>query len=118
MARKSVFDTEAAVSQVRIDPRMFEKELAKFINDNAEAIAKQVAADAKATTAFQDKTGELRRSIRAKKSRFEDGGWIVQATAPHAHLLEFGTKNMGAKSFLRPALSRNVEKAKAAFGAK
>lgn len=78
-----------------------------------EGIAGQVADEAIASTAFKDKTGRLRKSIRPKKSRYEGGGWIVQATAPHAHLVEYGHaqvtpdgKTVGhvpAHPFLRPA---------------
>jgi hypothetical protein len=106
--------------KVSLDTSKFELELAKFINDNAESIAKDIAADARASVNVV--TGNLRKSIKAKKSKFEDGGWIIQATAPHASLLEFGWKTSKkgpsetAKPFLRPALDRNIERAKAAFG--
>jgi hypothetical protein len=109
-----------AEARVSIDTSKFELELAKFINENSETIAKDIARDAKASVNVV--TGNLKKSIRAKKSKYEDGGWIVQATAPHAHLLEFGwkTSHKGpsetAKPFLRPALDRNIERAKAAFG--
>lgn len=109
-----------ADAQVSIDTSKFELELAKFIDDNAEQIARDIAADARASVNVV--TGNLKKSIRAKKSKFENGGWIIQATAPHAHLIEFGwkTKNKNpsetAKPFLRPALERNIERAKAAFG--
>lgn len=103
---------------VDIDPRQFEAELAAFINENCMEIAKQIARDAKATTAFKDVTGNLRKSIKAKKSKFPDGGAIVVATAPHAHLLEFGTSKMPKKAFLRPALDKNIAAARAMFGAK
>ena len=102
---------------VSIDTSKFELELAKFINENSESIAKSIEADARNTTAFKDKTGKLRKSIRARKSRFEDGGWIVQARAPHAHLVEYGTQNMAAKPFLRPALEKNINRAKQLFNA-
>lgn len=39
-------------------------------------------------------TGNLQLSIKAKKSRFEDGGWICMAESkkgPHAFLVEYGT---------------------------
>lgn len=61
--------------------------------------AVQVRDVAKRTAAFTDRTGHLRRSIRMKKSKFEDGGYIVTATGRnrnkdlkgyHAWLVEHG----------------------------
>ena len=121
---------------VKFDLTEFEKKLADHINENAEQIARQIATDARATTAFKDYKGtsresswskktwgenarRLRRSIKAKKSKYEDGGWIVQATAPHAHLIEYGHGGpmpAPAKSFLRPALNANIAAARALFG--
>jgi len=126
---------------VDLDFTKLDQLVAEHINDNAEQIAKQIAVDAKAM--IHDVTGNLRRGIRARKSRFEDGGWIVVSRAPHSHLVEFGTLNprssedgkvlydpktdtffgkevgpMPAKPFLRPALDKNITKARALFGAK
>jgi hypothetical protein len=133
------------MTDVKFDLTEFEEKLARFINENAEQIAKQIATDARATTEFQDYKGtaresewskktwgsnarKLRRSIRAKESKFEDGGWIVQATAPHAHLIEYGhdivTKDgrkvgrAQPRSFLRKALNDNIAAARNAFGAR
>lgn len=111
-----------ADAQVSIDTSKFELELAKFIDDNAEQIARDIAADARASVNVV--TGNLKKSIRAKKSKFEDGGWIVVATAPHAHLLEFGWNTSHkspaetAKPFLRPALEKNINLAKRLFNVK
>ena len=101
---------------VNIDPRQFEAELAAFINENCMEIAKQIAKDAKAN--INNVTGNLAKSVRAKKSKFEDGGAIVVATAPHASLIEFGRKAAPAYPFLRPALDKNIQAARAAFGAR
>lgn len=83
-----------------------------------EAVAGQVASAAAASTAFHDGSQKnphpaLRKSIRVRKSRYELGGYVVQATAPHAHLVEFGhamvthdgrtIKHVPAHSFLRTA---------------
>lgn len=111
--------------KVRIDPREFEKLLGEFINENAESIARDVAADAKRRCPV--KTGKLKKSIRARKSRFEDGGWIVSASRIEdsgryainiARLMEFGGPNTAKKSFLRPALDANIASAKRKFGVK
>ena len=45
-------------------------------------VAAAVERDARASTAFKDKTGKLRKSIKKKKSKYKDGGWIVRAKAP------------------------------------
>ena len=106
-------------AEVKFDFSKFEKELADHINENAETIAKQIAADAKASVNVI--TGTLKKSIRAKKSKFEDGGWIVQATAPHAFLVEYGhggPKPAPPHPYLRPALDKNINEASRLFGAR
>ncbi|WP_417292319.1 HK97 gp10 family phage protein [Desulfovibrio porci] len=72
-------------------------ELTTFVRAHVEPeledIANRIAVEAIASTEFEDspKTkNKLRKSIRAKASRFKDGGWIVLARAPHAHLVEYG----------------------------
>ena len=102
--------------KVEINSKDFELELAAFINDNAMEIAKQIAVDAKATVRV--KTGKLRKSIKAKKSKFEDGGAIVVASAPHAWIIEHGRQNAPAFAFLGPALDKNIALARQMFGAK
>lgn len=77
--------------------------------------ADQVADEARNSPAFRDYKGtdreprssakrwsrnaaRLRRKIKAQKSKFEGGGYIVVARAPHAHLVEFGhAQVMGGK---------------------
>lgn len=70
------------------------REVARFTDEGIEAVAKESAARAKTSSAFIDKSGKLRRSIRAKKGnkrrRKNETAWLVQATAPHAHLVEYG----------------------------
>jgi HK97 gp10 family phage protein len=104
---------------VKSDFSEFEKELAEFINENAEAIARQIAADAKASVNVV--TGNLKKGIRAKKSKFDDGGWIVVSTAPHSWLVEYGHGGphpAPPHPFLRPALDKNIDEARRLFGAK
>jgi hypothetical protein len=112
-------------------------EIKQFVMENEESVAKEIEGYAKASTAFKDtgfqffgmKLKGLRDSIKAKKSKFADGGWIVQAVAPHAHLVEFGHdmfdwrtgKTLGKvppHAFLRPAKERAIKSAIAKFGAK
>lgn len=68
------------------------------------AIVREAKKDAKATTAFKDHTGRLRKSIAVKRDRDKiSGKWYLLARAPHAHLIELGTVKMAAKPFLLPA---------------
>lgn len=100
------------------------EDVIKAIDSNLEDTAGYVFAEAKETLAFTDKTGNLRKSIRLKKSKFEDGGYIVKATGGggekgyHAHLVEFGHvmfvnghptgKRVPPHPFLRPALEKGI----------
>lgn len=99
-----------------------ELKIGKHIQENARKIAQLIAKEAKSSTSFKDQSGNLRKSIKAKKSRFEDGGYIVKAGgkgARQAHLVEFGyggPKPAPPKPFLRPALDKNINAAKEIFG--
>jgi hypothetical protein len=117
------------MSKITWDIEPFNAELEEFILAKAEIIAKQIARDAKSSTAFKDKTGRLRKSIRAKKSKFDDGGWIARAggkNAMQSWLVEHGhgPGKLGRgttappKAYLEPARVQNIEFAKREFGAK
>jgi len=81
--------------------------------------AKRVAERAQATTAFKDRTGRLRNSIRVKQRRMRNGmvGSDVVAETPYAHLIEFGRlqktatgfKQLPRREFLKPALEETRE---------
>lgn len=98
------------------------------IDDFLRGVAKQTATNARRTAAFVDKTGNLRRSIRMKKSKFVDGGFIVTATGRgkdkgyHAALVEFGhgiknsDKRVPPHPFLRPAVEAARDSAKIKIG--
>jgi HK97 gp10 family phage protein len=106
-------------AEVSFDFKKLDNLLSDHINENAEEIARQIASDARASVNVV--TGNLKKSIKAKKSKFEDGGWSVQATAPHAGIVEYGhggPRPAPAHPFLRPALDKNISAARAAFGAK
>ena len=105
--------------EVKFDFTEVEQKVAEYINDNAEVIAKQVAVDARSS--INSITGNLKKGIRAKKSKFDDGGWIVVSNAPHSHLVEFGhggSSPAPAHPNLRPALWKNISLARNLFGAK
>lgn len=65
-------------------------DVARYVGENLEELAGEIEDEAKATDFPTSKTGALKRSIKSQKSRYENGGYIVKATAPHAHLVEFG----------------------------
>ena len=65
-------------------------EILAAVDADLSGIADYVEAEAKTTARFADKTGNLRKTIKKRKSKFPEGGYIVVATAPHAHLVEFG----------------------------
>lgn len=110
-------------SQVFIDTREFEQRLQEHLDDKCKEIADQIKIDAKAGAymaerKFKDKTGKLRKSIKVKKSRFEDGGYIVKAGgrgAMQAWLIEHGHAGMTPEAkrippfpFMKPALDKNI----------
>ena len=100
-------------------------EIMDAIDQNLEETAQFVEREAQISAAFQDKTGKLRKKIKLKKSKFEDGGWIVEARAPHAHLVEFGhvkflwgkptSERVQPHPFLRPALEKGIRYAVGKF---
>ena len=84
----------------------------KLVSSSVDAVSDVVAAtEAQAQAAAPFKSGKLRRSI--KGSIKTDGYSIrgtVRATAPHAHLIEFGTQRIAKKPFLVPAAIANRRK--------
>ncbi len=98
------------------DIREMMREVEPDVDRRLEAIAGRIAEAARASTAFRDGTSKhphkhLRDTIQVRKSRYD--GYIVQATAPHAHLVEYGhamvthegrtVGHVPAHSFLRSA---------------
>lgn len=91
-------------------------EVAAWSDDIVKAVADELLNETRknAQSAFKDKSGKLRKSIGKKKSKFGESMMIVQASMPHAHLVERGhnvkVKNDGrvlghapAHPFLGPA---------------
>lgn len=56
-----------------------------------------------------DMTSEHIVTVRGRGKKKKDGS--VQASAPHGHLVEFGTVNMPAEPYLRPAFDQGKEEA-------
>ena len=95
----------------------FKEQIEKEAAENIEQNAKQLCpVGNKHYTTVDGKSwanrtpGTLRDSIKAYKSKFKNGGWIVNAgdyNAYYASFVELGTKKMAPKPFLRPALHKN-----------
>ena len=111
--------------RVSIDTREFEKKLSDYLDSNSETIAKEIARDARANPGFKDVSGKLRKSIRARKSRYEWGGWIVimgGKGARQAYIIEKGRDAGPGKSkapafkTLGNAKDRAINRAKELFG--
>ena len=77
---------------IRIDWRDKEvvAEVRAAVDRGAKKGAERIYKDAKNSTEFEDETGTLRKSIKMAKSKFKNGGHVVYADAPHAHLVEYG----------------------------
>ncbi len=107
-----------------------------LLDKESMSIAEDIKTDAQASTAFEDYTGTARESewhkqhfpnartirqrITARRSKYPGGGAIVVASAPHAHLVEFGhvlAKNgkvigrVKEHPFLRPAKEKRMTEA-------
>ena len=103
-------------------------EVMAAVDANLEQVAGIVLAAAKSSSAFRDKTGTLRGRISKKKSKFENGGYVVEARAPHAHLIEYGHvmiawghvthKRVPAHPFMRPAKEQGLRRAIELFRSK
>ena len=99
-------------------------EVIRAVEANLAVTAEIVYQDAKKTLAFKDKTGNLRKSIRLKKSKFKDGGFIVEARGKnkdkgyHAWLVEYGHleyafsyatgRRVPPHPYMRPASEKGV----------
>lgn len=67
-------------------------DVAAWSDDIVKAVSNELLKEARknAQSAFKDKSGKLRKSIGKKKSKFGENMMIVQASMPHAHLIEHG----------------------------
>lgn len=112
------------------------EELVAAIESRVKEVAEDVRDNAKSTAAFIDRTGNLRRSIRMRKKRNQDGVYQVlaygsnrdSAKGYHAALVEFGHvmiawghptgKRVAAKPYMRPAIEKGYQKAVQLFRSK
>lgn len=101
--------------KIKWNDALVREKIRKGIDKGSERVAQEVFAKVKNTNEFKDKTGNLRRSIKMFKSKFENGGYVIMADAPHAHLIEFGhggRSPAGPKPFMRNALASSKAKGK------
>jgi len=83
----------------------------KAVEEAAARGARIVAADARRNA--PKRTGKLASQIAISESKFEGGGYIVEAQGAgnydrfYASFVELGTKNTAAQPFLRPAAHKN-----------
>jgi HK97 gp10 family phage protein len=105
--------------RVEINTKEFEQRLQEHLDEKCKIIADQIKVDAKtgaymAERKFKDITGALRKSIKTKKSKYDDGGYIVKAGgrgAMQSWLIEHGhggPRPAPAFPFLKPALDKNI----------
>jgi len=116
------FAQQLAQNEEEIDKLL--KKIAQFVRDDAKTTAKTI------DEGFDDLTGNLRKSIGMRKSKFIRGGYIVKASGRnrkdgaerakgfHAHLVEFGhlkvlwgkqtSERVRPHPFMRPALKRGM----------
>lgn len=97
-------------------PNKVQRNVIKQAMDRGARMVEQLA---KASTAFNDKTGSLRKSIAIRRRKAESTrlGADVVATAPHAHLIESGwqqrtangSRHIPGRFFLTNALRDNEE---------
>jgi len=116
--------------RVEINTKEFEQRLQEHLDEKCKIIADQIKVDAKtgaymAERKFKDKTGALRKSIKVRKSKYDDGGYIVKAGgrgAMQAWIIEHGHQSISgtganrvdngvfvpAFPFMKPALDKNI----------
>ena len=105
VSRVALADLDAALDEILV-----------AVDADLSGIADYVEAEAKTTARFADKTGNLRKTIKKRKSKFPEGGYVVVATAPHAHLVEFGhamwVKGVYVKDHVKPRKFLRIAKEK------
>jgi hypothetical protein len=94
---------------VDIDIKAITEGITRATDEVCRKLASEVAADARKSADFIDKTGTLRKSIKMRKGKY--GGYLAKATAPHAHLIEYGHRNRdGSISAPRPFMRTAKDK--------
>lgn len=128
-------------ANAKIDANVFDavfNAIAEDVDAGLSEVAGVVLDEARSSADFIDRSGNLRKSIRKRKSRFENGGYIVFARGAnnkdsesesskgyHAHLVEFGHvmiawgrvtgKRVKPHPFLRNARTKGFQRAMEIF---
>jgi len=99
---------------VDFDIDLADRKIMLAIETAEKEIAEKVYSEVKGTSKFIDRTGNLRAGIKLYKSKYARGGYIVHSSAPHSHLIEYGTADrydlerdafrgkVTARPFMRP----------------
>lgn len=113
--------TRTSVTLKNFDMLEQPQEVLDYVEAHLLELAEEIMAEAKAEHFPKSETGNLVKSIRVKKSRYENGGYIVQATAPHAFNVEYGHAmvthdgivigHVAAHPFLRGARNKVLRRA-------
>ena len=89
--------------------------ISRFENKALKNAAEPVLDDAKATSAFHDRSGKLRRGLKISGIKTKDGIKYVLVGVDksdnseifYGKFVEFGTTKMSARPFLGPAYEKN-----------
>jgi len=96
--------TGTGISLINFDKIMKKVQVEEELNKAVERIACLVEGEAKRLCPVR--TGRLRASIHTGK--IEDGVYYVGTNVHYAPYVEFGTRKMAARSYLRPAAKKVV----------
>ena len=91
--------------------------ISRLENKALKNAAEPVLEDAKATNAFNDKSGRLRKGLKISNIKNKEGMKYVlvgvdksdNSKIYYGKFLEFGTSKMPAKPFLQPAYEKNKD---------
>jgi HK97 gp10 family phage protein len=94
------------------------KKMAAIESDALNAAAEPVLDDAKTTSSFVDRTGNLRKSLKIGKIKGSEGNRYVlvgidkadNSNVFYGKFIEFGSSHQTAKPFLSPALNQNKQR--------
>lgn len=94
--------------------------ISRLENKALKNAAEPVLEDAKATNAFNDKSGKLRKGLKISNVKNKEGTKYILVGVDksdnskifYGKFLEFGTSKMPAKPFLQPAYEKNKENIK------
>lgn len=91
--------------------------ISRLENKALKNAAEPVLEDAKATNAFNDKSGKLRKGLKISNVKNKEGTKYILVGVDksdnskifYGKFLEFGTSKMPAKPFLEPAYEKNKD---------